>query len=72
MEYGRARFPCLSRGLLLKLITCTVVVSACTVLHNLSLHFKDVLPEEPDQPNEIENNEELYYIMNLNLEMVLL
>lgn len=56
----KRRFPCLSRGLSLKLLTCTGVVSACAILHNLSLHFKDILPEEPVQPDEIENDE-VYY-----------
>lgn len=55
----KRRFPCLSRGLSLKLLTCTGVVSACAVLHNLSLQFKDVIPEEPNIA--IENNEELPY-----------
>lgn len=57
----KRRFPCLSRGLSLKLVTCTGVVSACAVLHNLSLYYKDVLPEEPEPNAIIENNEELYY-----------
>lgn len=56
----KRRFPCLSRGLSLKLVTCTGVVSACAVLHNLALYFKDVLPEEPEVDVIIENNE-LYY-----------
>lgn len=57
----KRRFPCLSRGLSLKLVTCTGVVSACAVLHNLSLYFKDVLPDEPEPDTIIENNEELDY-----------
>lgn len=57
----KRRFPCLSKGLALKLITCTGVISACAVLHNLSLRFKDVLPEEPEPDELIENNEELHY-----------
>ncbi|XP_071580307.1 putative nuclease HARBI1 isoform X2 [Temnothorax nylanderi] len=57
----KRRFPCLSRGLSLKLLTCTGVVSACAVLHNLSLHFKDILPEEPEPNAIIEGNEELPY-----------
>ncbi|XP_012218499.2 putative nuclease HARBI1 [Linepithema humile] len=58
----KRRFPCLSKGLALKLVTCTGVISACAVLHNLSLRFKDVLPEK-EEPDDviIENNEELYY-----------
>lgn len=55
----KRRFPCLSRGLSLKLITCTAVVSACAVLHNLALQFQDVLPEEQDNDNE--NIEDLHY-----------
>lgn len=57
----KRRFPCLLRGLSLKLVTCTGVVSVCAVLHNLSLYFKDVLPEEPEPDAIIENNVELYY-----------
>ncbi|XP_029179206.1 putative nuclease HARBI1 [Nylanderia fulva] len=57
----KRRFPCLSRGLSLKLVTCTGVVSAYAVLHNLALYFKDVLPEEPEVDVIIEDNEELYY-----------
>lgn len=55
----KRRFPCLSRGLSLKLLTCTAVVSACAVLHNLSLQYNDVLPEEQDDDGIIENVEEL-------------
>lgn len=35
-------------------------MSACAVLHNLSLRFKDVLPEEAE-PDAIVENEELHY-----------
>jgi len=41
---------------------CTGIISVCAVLHNLSLRFKDVLPEEQEPDVIIENNEELYYI----------
>lgn len=57
----KRRFPCLSRGLSLKLARCTAVVSACAVLHNLSLQFNDVLPEEPEYDAVMENDEELHY-----------
>lgn len=50
----KRRFPCLSRGLTNKLICSTIVVTACAVLHNLSLIFNDTLPEEEDVE---ENNE---------------
>jgi hypothetical protein len=42
-------------------MTCTGVVSACAVLHNLSLRFKDILPEEPEPDVVIENNIDLRY-----------
>lgn len=57
----KRRFPCLSKGLALKLVMCTGVISAYAVLHNLSLRFKDVLPEEQKLDIIIENNEEFYY-----------
>ncbi|XP_066596529.1 putative nuclease HARBI1 [Prorops nasuta] len=57
----KRRFPCLSRGLNLKLITCTSVVAACVILHNLSLQFNDILPELLDdipisQDNNVQRN----------------
>lgn len=56
--YGvwKKRFPCLSRGLTTKLITSTTIVVACAVLHNMSLIFNDVLPEDDD---EFYDNEEV-------------
>lgn len=53
----KRRFPCLSRGLSNKLICSTTIVVACATLHNLSLIFNDLLPEEeeiPEQDNEME------------------
>ncbi|XP_071577193.1 putative nuclease HARBI1 isoform X2 [Temnothorax nylanderi] len=52
----KRRFPCLSRGLSNKLICSTTIVVACAVLHNLSLIFNDVLPEEEiiEEDNEME------------------
>ena len=54
----KRRFPCLSRGLTNKLICSTTIVVACAVLHNLSLIYNDILPEEedvlPDKYNEME------------------
>lgn len=56
--YGvwKRRFPCLSRGLTTKLITSTTIVVACAVLHNMSLIFNDVLPDDED---EFYNDEEI-------------
>ncbi|XP_011864268.1 PREDICTED: putative nuclease HARBI1, partial [Vollenhovia emeryi] len=52
----KRRFPCLSRVLSNKLICSTTIVVACAVLHNLSLIFNDVLPEEEifEEVNEME------------------
>ena len=44
----KRRFPCLSRGLMTKLICSTSTIVACAVLHNMSLIFNDVLPEDDD------------------------
>ncbi|XP_020297170.1 putative nuclease HARBI1, partial [Pseudomyrmex gracilis] len=52
----KRRFPCLSRGLTNKLICSTTIVVATAVLHNLSLIFNDVLPEEK-LPENIEIEE---------------
>lgn len=53
----KRRFPCLSRGLETKLLTSTTIITACAILHNLSLIFNDVLEEEEE---EIENiNDEI-------------
>lgn len=49
----KRRFPCLSRGLQTKLLTSTTIVTACAVLHNLSLIFNDTLEEEEEE--EVEN-----------------
>lgn len=46
----------MSRGLTTKLITSTTIVVACAVLHNMSLIFNDVLPEDDD---ELYDNEEV-------------
>ncbi|XP_025154426.1 putative nuclease HARBI1 [Harpegnathos saltator] len=51
----KRRFPCLSRGLSNKLIGSTTIVVACAVLHNMSLIFNNMLPEEEvEENNEIE------------------
>jgi hypothetical protein len=50
----KRRFPCLSRGLQTKLLTSTTIVTACAVLHNLSLIFNDTLEEEEEE-DAIEN-----------------
>jgi len=51
----KRRFPCLSRGLTNKLICSTTIVVACALLHNFSLIFNDVLPEEElPENNEME------------------
>lgn len=39
-------FPCLFRGLTTKLFCSTGIIIACTVLHNMSLIYDDVLPED--------------------------
>lgn len=36
----------ISKGLSNKLICSTTIVVACAILHNLSLLFNDILPEE--------------------------
>lgn len=53
----KRRFPCLARGLTTKLLCSTSIVVACAVLHNMSLIFNDVLP---DEENEIYVDEEMY------------
>ncbi|XP_066596948.1 putative nuclease HARBI1 [Prorops nasuta] len=55
----KKRFPCLSQGLNLKISTCTSVVTACAILHNLSLIYNDILPEEIiNDENAISDNSE--------------
>ena len=39
----KRRFPCLSRGLLTKLVCSSAFIVPCVVLHNMSLIFKDLL-----------------------------
>lgn len=48
----KRRFPCLARGLTTKLICSTTIIIACAVLHNLSLIYDNVLPQD-DEENEI-------------------
>ena len=55
----KRRFPCLSRGLTTKLICSTTTVVACAVLHNMSLIFNDILPEEDDSNDDEDINEEV-------------
>lgn len=50
----KRRFPCLSKGLITKLVTSTTIVVACAVLHNLSLIFKDILEDEEEIENDID------------------
>ncbi|XP_066602013.1 putative nuclease HARBI1 [Prorops nasuta] len=52
----KRRFPCLSKGLTVKLITSTTIIVACAVLHNISLIFNDVWEVEED---ENENNDDI-------------
>lgn len=52
----KRRFPCLARGLTTKLICSTTIITACAVLHNLSLIYDDVLPQD-DEENEIDDND---------------
>lgn len=53
-------FPCLTRGLSTKLISSTTIIVACAVLHNLSLIYDCILPEddEEDELYDDNNNEE--------------
>lgn len=60
----KQRFPCLSRGLSTKLVCCTTIVVACAVLHNMSLIFKDELPEFDEI---FENDEEVPLPLLLNV-----
>ena len=55
----KRRFPCLSRGLTTKLICSTTTVVACAVLHNMSLIFNDILPEDDDLNDNDDDNEEV-------------
>ncbi|XP_066601770.1 putative nuclease HARBI1 isoform X1 [Prorops nasuta] len=48
----KRRFPCLSKGLALNINTCTAVVAACGVLHNLTLQYNDILVDILDNENE--------------------
>ncbi|XP_017875626.1 putative nuclease HARBI1, partial [Ceratina calcarata] len=52
----KRRFPCLSRGLTTQLLCSTTTVVACAVLHNMSLIFRDILPEEEE--NDVDMTEE--------------
>lgn len=52
----KRRFPCLARGLTTKLICCTTIIVACAVLHNLSLIYDNILPED-DENEEVLNND---------------
>jgi len=48
----KRRFPCLSKGLSTKLLTSTIIVVACAILHNLTLILNDNLEEEEDEGTE--------------------
>lgn len=48
----KRRFPCLSKGLTNKLICFTTIVMACAVLHNLSLQYDNILPEDREPYEE--------------------
>lgn len=50
----KRRFPCLSKGLTNKLICSTAIVMACAVLHNLSLCYDNILPEDIEPYEEVE------------------
>ena len=54
----KRRFPCLSRGLSTKLICSTTIVVACAVLHNMSLIFNDILPEDDDFNDDDDNDDD--------------
>jgi len=50
---GNVDFPVYSRGLTNKLICSTSIVMACAVLHNLSLYYDNILPEDRELYEEI-------------------
>ncbi|RLU15166.1 hypothetical protein DMN91_012160 [Ooceraea biroi] len=50
----KRRFPCLSKGLSNKLICNTTIIMACAVLHNLSLRYDNILPEDLEPYEKIE------------------
>ncbi|KYN09829.1 Putative nuclease HARBI1 [Trachymyrmex cornetzi] len=60
----KRRFPCLARGLTTKLICSTTIVVACAVLHNLSLIYDNILPD--DEENEMYNDNDNGKIMENN------
>lgn len=47
----KRRFPCLSKGLITKLLTFTTIIVACAVLHNISLILNDKLEKEEEEEN---------------------
>ncbi|XP_032672665.1 putative nuclease HARBI1 [Odontomachus brunneus] len=51
----KRRFPCLARGLTTKLICCTTIIVA--VLHNLSLTYDYILPEDDEDDNIFSDND---------------
>ncbi|XP_066585744.1 putative nuclease HARBI1 [Prorops nasuta] len=58
----KRRFPCLSKGLTLKLETCTSIIVSCARLHNLSLIFNDELIEDEETFDcEVHENQELHW-----------
>ncbi|XP_066590863.1 putative nuclease HARBI1 [Prorops nasuta] len=69
----KRRFPCLSKGLTLKLSTSTSVITACAVLHNLSLIYDNILPQEEtdddDYDNIVENDDYMENDENENTDM---
>lgn len=50
----KRRFPCLFKGLSNKLICSTTIIMACAVLHNLSLRYDNILPEDLEPYEKIE------------------
>lgn len=63
----KRRFPCLSRGLQTKLLTSTTIVTACAVLHNLSLIFNDILEEEEEEMENINEHDDVPLIPHWQL-----
>lgn len=48
----KRRFPCLSKELTNKLICSITIVMVCAVLHNLSLQYDIILPEDREPYEE--------------------
>lgn len=58
-EIWKRRFPCLSQGLRTKIETCTTIVVACAVLHNMALRCNDIFEEEEQEKDNINDDNEV-------------